>query len=84
MSTLSECNDPECYSDVRAGFSRVIRNGYESAPGPEVVVAQVYKAITARNPKARYVAGNDARMNIMMKGLLSDGLFDRVAESMLR
>jgi NAD(P)-dependent dehydrogenase (short-subunit alcohol dehydrogenase family) len=81
MSTLSECNDPECYDNMRTGFAKIIRSGYEGAPGPEVVVRQVYKAITARNPQARYAAGNDAKMYITMKGLLSDGLFDRMVES---
>jgi NAD(P)-dependent dehydrogenase (short-subunit alcohol dehydrogenase family) len=84
MATLAECNDPECHTDLRNGFSQVIRNGYSSAPGPEVVLAQVNKAINARNPKARYIAGRDANMAIMMKGILSDGFFDRITESMYR
>jgi NAD(P)-dependent dehydrogenase (short-subunit alcohol dehydrogenase family) len=83
MATLAECDDPECYTDVRNGFSKVIRSGYESAPGPQVVVDAVYKAITARNPRARYTAGRDAAMFVAMKGLLSDGLFDRVVASQL-
>jgi hypothetical protein len=83
MSTLNECDDPECYDDMRSGFAEVIRSGYAGAPGPEVVVREVYKAITARNPKARYVAGRDAKMYITMKGLLSDRLFDRLTMSQL-
>lgn len=83
MATLAECSDPECYTDMRDGFGKIIRNGYASAPGPQVVVDQVYKAITARNPKARYTAGRDATMFIAMKGLLSDGLFDRMVEMQL-
>ena len=83
LATLNECSDPECYEDVRASFAKIIRSGYQSAPGPEVVVREVYKAITARNPKARYAAGRDAKMFIAMKGLLSDGLFDRMVASQL-
>jgi NADP-dependent 3-hydroxy acid dehydrogenase YdfG len=84
MATLNECNDPACYEEIRLRFSKLIRNGYEGAPGPQVVVDQVYKAITADKPKARYTAGRDAKMYIAMKGLLSDGLFDRLVMSQFK
>lgn len=78
MATLEKSDDPAVYHEMRVSFAKIIRNGYENAPGPEVVVDQVYKAITANNPKARYAAGRDAKMFITMKGLLNDGLFDRM------
>jgi NAD(P)-dependent dehydrogenase (short-subunit alcohol dehydrogenase family) len=82
MATLEKSNDPKVYDDIKTGFAKIIRNGYSSAPGPEVVVAQVNKALNARNPKPRYIAGRDARMNIAMKGMFSDVLWDRMVESM--
>lgn len=81
MATLARSNDPSAYADLVSAFSNSIRNGYKSAPGPEVVTRQVNRAIAARNPKARYIAGSDSRLVITLKRLLGDGLWDRVVAS---
>jgi len=83
MATLAQSDDPAVYNDLRTGFSKVVRNGYAHAPGPEVVVRQVNKALSARNPKARYAAGRDAVMNIFMRRLISDRIYDRIVSSMM-
>jgi NAD(P)-dependent dehydrogenase (short-subunit alcohol dehydrogenase family) len=81
MATLASSNDPSAYDDLVSAFSNAIRNGYRSAPGPEVVTRQVNRAIAARDPKARYIAGTDSRLAITLKGLLGDRLWDRVVAS---
>jgi NAD(P)-dependent dehydrogenase (short-subunit alcohol dehydrogenase family) len=46
---------------------------------PERVADAVVQALTARRPKTRYVVGWDARRVLLLKWLLPDRWFDRVA-----
>ena len=69
-------------SDNRRRYRTIksaIRNSFLGNTILDICTGQeIYKAITAKNPKACYTAGRDAKMYIRMKGLLSDGLFDRL------
>ena len=78
---LEKSNDPSVYSEMRTAFAKLIRSGYESAPGPEAVTKVVMRALSSSRPKARYAVGSDARMMIPMKRLFSDGLFDRMLDA---
>ena len=84
MATLEKSNDPAVYQDLRAGFSRLIRRGFVSAPGPEAVVKEVNKALSSNHPKARYAAGRDSKMFIAAKNILSDRIVDQVVASQLK
>jgi NAD(P)-dependent dehydrogenase (short-subunit alcohol dehydrogenase family) len=84
MDTLKKSNDPDEYQDLLEGFSRLIRRGFASAPGPEAVVKEVNKALSSNHPKARYAAGRDSKMFIFAKSLLSDSIVDRVVAGQLK
>ena len=43
----------------------------------------ILKAITAKKPKTRYVAGKQGKMTIMMKSLLTDRQFDNMTLKMM-
>jgi len=45
---------------------------------PEHVAKAVYRALTARRPRMRYVVGRPASVVVALRGLLPDGLFERV------
>jgi NAD(P)-dependent dehydrogenase (short-subunit alcohol dehydrogenase family) len=45
---------------------------------PEHVAKAVYRALVARRPRMRYVVGRPASVVIALRGLLPDGLFERV------
>jgi NAD(P)-dependent dehydrogenase (short-subunit alcohol dehydrogenase family) len=45
---------------------------------PEHVAKAVYRALTAKRPRMRYVVGRPASVVIALRGLLPDGLFERV------
>lgn len=55
----------------------------DKLPGPELIANLIWKAIEARKPRARYVAGYLARPTLLMRQLLSDGLMDKLIMSQL-
>jgi len=84
MAELDASNDPQAYGKLLAAYRRGFRKGYANAPGPEVVVAAVNKAIAARHPKARYRPTRESMMLITLRGLLSDRVFDAVVEMLYK
>ncbi len=84
MAELDTSNDPQVYGQLLAAYRRGFRKGYANAPGPEVVVAAVNKAIAARHPKARYRPGRESKRVVTMRHLLSDRLFDAVVEMLYK
>ncbi|MFO0891877.1 MAG: hypothetical protein U0790_22410 [Isosphaeraceae bacterium] len=45
---------------------------------PEHVAEAVYRALTARRPRMRYVVGRPASVVVALRGLLPDRVFERV------
>ncbi len=84
MAELDTSNDPRAYDRLLAAYRRGFRKGYANAPGPEVVVAAVNKAIAARHPKARYLPSRESRMLITVRGVLTDRLFDAIVERLYK
>ncbi len=84
MAQLEASNDPQAYARLLAAYRRGFRKGYANAPGPEVVVAAVNKAIAARHPKARYRPSRESMMLIILRGLLTDRLFDAMVEMLYK
>ncbi len=66
------------YGAQAAAVAKTLRSGANpkrNSP-PSVIADAVGKAVTARNPKTRYVAGFGARPLIAARRLLTDRLFD--------
>ncbi|EFJ47135.1 hypothetical protein VOLCADRAFT_105200 [Volvox carteri f. nagariensis] len=55
----------------------VARNAEESGIMPEEVAAVVEEALTAANPRSRYLIGNNAARDMTLRRLLPDWLWDR-------
>jgi hypothetical protein len=49
-----------------------------------VVAAAVAHALTARRPKTRYLLGTDARLAVLLRGLLPDRAWDALMSRQLR
>jgi short-subunit dehydrogenase len=64
------------YLDAAAKVSKAFEDVYENASDPIVIARVVLKAIKAKKPKTRYVAGKQGKMVLMMHSLLSDRKFD--------
>ena len=51
---------------------------------PSVISDLVMRAVTARRPKTRYVAGTAARLTLFLRAVLSDRLYDRFLAAVFR
>jgi NAD(P)-dependent dehydrogenase (short-subunit alcohol dehydrogenase family) len=67
----------ELYGSSLDRLQRLARERGEGGLPPERVAATVLRALTARRPRARYVIGREARMQILLLGLLPDRAGDR-------
>jgi len=50
---------------------------------PDVIAGVIQHALTAKNPKTRYLVGLDARLQSIAKRVLPDQLLDRVVASQM-
>src|SRR5690606_41025723 len=71
-----------CSSDLGAlSFANSIEKTESKGSDPKVIVDLIYKAIAAKNPKARYAGGHMAKIGLFMRKILSDRLFDKMIAS---
>jgi NAD(P)-dependent dehydrogenase (short-subunit alcohol dehydrogenase family) len=73
----------EQYGHVPAAIGKVLEDTARRGVSPELVAETIERALTARRMKARYVVGRDARVMLLVKRLLPDHVFDRVARRAL-
>ncbi|MGV3526566.1 MAG: SDR family oxidoreductase [Candidatus Sericytochromatia bacterium] len=64
------------YADVFALFERVLGKATQRGTAPEAVAVAVEKALTARQPRLRYVVGKDAHIALALHRLLPETAFD--------
>jgi len=74
------------YARLTQGVAKSIRNAYTPGRGtyPNVIARIVSKAVYARKPATRYVAGAYARPMMLMRKWMGDRVFDRVIMSQMR
>ncbi len=73
----------EQYGHVQAAMSKVLEDTARRGVPPEQVAETIERALTAPRMKARYVVGRDARVMLLVRRLLPDLVFDRVARRVL-
>jgi NAD(P)-dependent dehydrogenase (short-subunit alcohol dehydrogenase family) len=72
------------YAGFKAGVARATAENYERGPfsrlggGPEAVAEAIERAISARNPRSRYVVTPSAHLFIRLRRLLPDRAWDAV------
>jgi NAD(P)-dependent dehydrogenase (short-subunit alcohol dehydrogenase family) len=71
------------YGHVPAAMDRVFQQTARRAIPAEVVAETIERALTAPRMRARYIVGRDARMMILLRRLLPDRTWDRVARRAL-
>ena len=83
-SFKGDSNGP--YKTLIKSLIESAKESYETGMGSSasVITDQVMRAITARRPRTRYVAGAMARPLMYMRRLLPDRMFDRVLMSQLK
>lgn len=72
------------YSNLANNMAAALKKSYEQGgSSPTSVIAKVIsKAIKAKNPKTRYVAGKYAGTMLFLRRWLSDNMFDKLALGM--
>ena len=73
------------YEDFARRSFRLLKGATDgkAASGVDAVVKCIMKAIEAKNPKPRYLAGKIARLSVVSKTMLGDRLFDAAMNSQL-
>jgi hypothetical protein len=69
------------YSDMAQSLAKATEASYASEGGgtpPEVIARTIARAVRARRPKTRYVAGQFARPLMWLRKWFGDRVFDRV------
>ncbi len=75
------------YETLITRYQRALKRSYEqdgNGSPPSVIAKVVDKAISARKPKTRYVAGKHARTLLFMRKWLGDRMFDRLIMSQIK
>lgn len=72
------------YGSAMDAFQRMIRPAIARAGSPEQVADAVEHAVTAGEPRTRYLVGRDARLRLMLRRLLPDRAMDGLVLSLLR
>jgi len=72
------------YGATMDAFQRMIRPAIARAGSPEQVADAVEHAVTAAEPKTRYLVGRDARFRLALRRLLPDRAMDGLVLSLLR
>jgi short-subunit dehydrogenase len=83
---LLDRSENSAYKDLVHALAKATVKNYNkpNAASPSSVIAdEISKAINARKPKTRYVAGKMAKPIMSMRRLLSDRAFDKVIMSQL-
>jgi NAD(P)-dependent dehydrogenase (short-subunit alcohol dehydrogenase family) len=71
------------YGHVPAAMDKFIEQTARRGVPPEEVAETIERALTAPRMRARYVVGRDARMMLMLRRLLPDRTWDRLAKRAL-
>lgn len=79
--SLIRVSGQTAYGGTVNSLGAAFRGTEAKAHGPEVIANLVKKAVEAKRPKTRYVAGYMAKPAIFMRWLLSDRLMDRLVMS---
>lgn len=85
-ANLIKTSGQGAYEKNALGFAKMLQASYEgnNASAPELIAKAIVKAIEAKKPKTRYIAGKMAKTLIFSRWLLSDKLFDWVVGSEIK
>jgi NAD(P)-dependent dehydrogenase (short-subunit alcohol dehydrogenase family) len=71
------------YGHVPAAMDKVLADTARRGVPPELVAETIERALDSRRMRARYVVGRDAKMMMVVRRLLPDLVFDRLARRVL-
>lgn len=71
----------EVYGDLMEGMREETKRSEEGAIPVSEVVAVIYEAATAANPKTRYHVGDRAALTYTLQKLLPEGIWEGIMQS---
>lgn len=84
MDSMVKVSGNTAYQDMTNKALSVGRSGQKNYAEPSLIAELILKAITIKNPKARYAAGYMSGIILFMKKYLSDGMFDKMIMSQMK
>jgi len=80
---MLETSGKGAYSNLAKKTAQSFEKSYKSASEPELIARTISKAIKAKRPKTRYVAGYMAKPVLFMRAILPDKAFDWLLKSQM-
>jgi NAD(P)-dependent dehydrogenase (short-subunit alcohol dehydrogenase family) len=71
------------YGHVPEAMDKTLKDTAKRGVPPELVAQTIERALNARRMKSRYLVGRDARAMVIVRRLLPDRVFDRIAKKAL-
>jgi short-subunit dehydrogenase len=86
IDSLLKTSGNTAYSNLAHKAANLMKSSYENPKisEPKVIADTILKAITSKNPKARYAEGYMAKTYLFFRRILSDRMFDRLLYSLLK
>ena len=86
LETLLKLSADGPYGRMVKAFARESHKSYHEGGGspPELIARVISKAVRARRPKIRYVAGKYARLMIFIRKWMGDRIFDKIITMQLK
>lgn len=81
---LAKVSGNTAYGDSANKHVKMFESVYKSGSEPIVIAKVIAKAIRAKNPKTRYVAGAGAKFILFARKILSDKIFDKIMLSQMK
>lgn len=72
------------YSNLASKHIKMFERFYLRSSNPAVIARVIVKAIHAKNPKTRYVAGSGAKLILFARKIVPDKIFDRMVLSQMK
>jgi NAD(P)-dependent dehydrogenase (short-subunit alcohol dehydrogenase family) len=83
FENLQQSSVKSVYKPLVDKVSAAFKSTESKNPEPLIIAKLVYKAVTAPNPRTRYVAGYMAKPALFMRKLLSDKMMDKLTMSQI-
>lgn len=83
FDSMVEVSGQTIYKSMADKFATTFKAANSNLPEPIVIAELIYKALKAKKPKARYVAGYLAKPTLFMRKILSDKWMDELIMSQI-
>lgn len=84
LDTLRKIDHPSEYKTLVDGFDQYMIDSYSNCPSPEGTAKCMFKAITAKKPKAVYKTTLDSKLLPLVNAHVSSSIFDKMMLTIIK